>query len=388
MAGLDKKNLVILGGLDVNFKEDLIRLSSQITERKQHIHNEEMTKQALIIPFLQVLGYDVFNPLEVMPEYVTDIGRKKGEKVDYAVFKNGNPIMFIEAKLVGDHLKNHGIQLARYFNATPEVRFALLTNGTEYKFYTDLDRNNVMDDYSFIKVDITNLTDVDIEILSRFRKEEFVTEELINYASELVYTSNINKKLKEIFKNPPDEFVRYLIKDFSDARLTANVIEKFRPIVKKSISLALLDIVSQGILKGEAVVESAQIKLIEDKEVEPEKPKRVVNTTENELMFFNEVKDILHNAGFDTSELGYKDTTAYFGIYNKNILNWFLRINLDSSSQYLITKLPVEDAEKLSHGLKVETAPKGHGESRVYIQSFDDFKKTHDLIKECYNRIA
>ena len=72
----------------MKFKENIEKFVSQINSRKEHIQNEEMTKQSLIIPFIQLLGYDVFNPIEVKPEYSADFGNKKGEKVDYAIFKD------------------------------------------------------------------------------------------------------------------------------------------------------------------------------------------------------------------------------------------------------------------------------------------------------------
>jgi len=141
----------------MSFREELQKLSVQIVERKKHITNEEMTKQSLIIPFLQVLGYDVFNPLEVKSEYISDFGKKKGEKVDYAVFKDNKPIIFIEAKAVTENIDTHSSQLARYFNATPEVKLAIITNGVEYRFYTDVDANNIMDENPFAVIDITDL---------------------------------------------------------------------------------------------------------------------------------------------------------------------------------------------------------------------------------------
>lgn len=376
----------------MNFKEDLQKLSGQVVERMQHITNEEMTKQALIIPLFQVLGYDVFNPLEVMPEYVADIGRKKGEKVDYAIFKDGMPILFVEAKPVNDDLTRHSAQLARYFNATPDVRFAILTNGIQYKFFTDLNKNNVMDDNSFIKLNITCLKDIDIEILSRFRKCNFITDELLNYASEIIYTSSINKKLNEIFKNPPDEFIRYLIKDFSDTRITTNVIERFRPIVKKSISLALLDIVSQGILKEEANEVNNEAAATSEDVFEEKtenngstRRKREIITTEDELKSYEMIRELLEHAGKDISGVNYKDTTIYFGIYNNNVTNWFIRLNLDSANKHIITKLPLEKAEQLAGGFKVEPAQKGNGESRIFIEEIENIKELSQLIIECYN---
>lgn len=157
----------------MGFREDLQRLSIQASEKRRYIAYEEMTKQTLIIPFLQVLGYDVFNPLEVRPEYIADFGKKKGEKVDYAIFKDTSPIIFIEAKAVNEELNNHCAQLERYFNSSPNVRLAILTNGIEYRFFTDLDKSNIMDDNPFFKFNITALLENDkdspISQQSRFK---------------------------------------------------------------------------------------------------------------------------------------------------------------------------------------------------------------------------
>ncbi len=383
----------------MKFKEDLQKLSVQIAERRKYVTNEEMTKQVLVIPFLQVLGYDVFNPLEVRPEYLADFGKRKSEKVDYAIFKDGEPIMFIEVKTINETLENYNTQLARYFNATPEVRVAVLTNGIEYKFFTDLDKNNIMDETPFYKVDITNLTDADVEILSKFKKEHFQTSEIVKCAEELIYTSNLNNKLRNIFKDPPDEFIRYLIKDFSDTRITSNVIERFRPIVKKSISMAILELVRQGLFPedvGAKVGEKTEE--ISEKDTESrEEPddaqklqttKKPIVTTEEEIQGFEQVKSILNEAGKDTSEVNYKDTTAYFGIFYRNIFNWFLRLNLGGSRKFITTRLPVERVQGLATGFEVEQAPKTHGESRVFIESIEDLPKLKELIIACFDEVA
>lgn len=376
----------------LSFKEELQRLSVQIIERKGHITNEEMTKQALIIPFFQVLGYDVFNPLEVKSEYISDFGKKKGEKVDYAIFKDGKPIIFIEAKAVTENLANHDSQLARYFNATPEVKLAVLTNGIIYKFFTDVDANNIMDESPFAIIDIIDLSPNDIEVLTRFKKEAFETESLVKYAEDLIYTSNLNTKLKELFKNPSDDFIRYLIKDFSDSRITSNVVERFRPIVKKSISNAILDIVSQGIFQQEAAPTEDEklaptINEVINEEEQPAKKQAI--TTEEELKAFEIIKNILVANGKNISELQYKDTINYFGIHFKNIFNWFIRLRLDSLNKNLIIRLPAETVRTLSD-FKTEQASKAHGEnsSQVFIQSVDDLTKLEKVIVRCYEEVT
>lgn len=373
----------------MKFKEDLQRLSVQVSERKQHIINEEMTKQALIIPFLQVLGFDVFNPLEVMPEFVADFGKKKGEKVDYAIFKNNKPIIFIEAKAVTENSSSHDAQLARYFNSTPEVKLAIITNGVIYKFFTDLDTNNVMDANPFTTIDITNLSPGDIEILNRFRKDIFDTDALVKYAEELIYTSNLNNKLRELFKNPPDDFIRYLIKDFSDTRITTNVIERFRPIVKKSIQNALLELVSQGLSNSAPPEETTEINIQHTNEPEIEvKTKKEINTTDEELRFFEIIKKILASYNKNVSDLGYKDTTSYFAIYNKNVNNWFIRAKIERQNKFIITKIPADKVMELADSFRVESAPKGHGESRVFINSIEDLNRLANLVVECFNDIT
>ncbi len=376
----------------MTFKEELQKLSVQITERKKHITNEEMTKQALIIPFLQVLGYDVFNPLEVKPEYDSDFARKKGEKVDYAIYKNDKPIIFIEAKVISEDPTSHDAQLARYFNATPEVKLAMITNGVTYKFFTDLDANNIMDDNPFAVIDITDLSPVDIEILDKFRKEAFDTELLVKYAEDLIYTTNLNNKLRELFKNPPDDFIRYLIKDLSDSKITSNVIERFRPIVKKSIQNALLDMVSQSLSQSALPEEIATDDLpvgesADDADLEVKTRKDII-TTEDELKCFEMVKKYLLDAGKNINEVSYKDTASYFGILNKNIFNWFVRINLNSQNKFIITRLTVDKVIQLASGFKVEPAPKGLGESRIYINGADDLNKLDKLIVECFNDVT
>lgn len=123
------------------FKEDLKFLSNRVSTLKESIGTEEATKTSLIMPFFQLLGYDVFNPTEFVPEFTADVGIKKGEKVDYAIILDSIPVMLVEAKSIKEKLTKHDSQLFRYFGTTTS-RFGILTNGEEYKFFTDLDEPN------------------------------------------------------------------------------------------------------------------------------------------------------------------------------------------------------------------------------------------------------
>ena len=131
-------------------------LAEKVIKLKGQFDTEESTKHAFVLPFINLLGYDTFDPTEVVPEFVADIGLKKGEKVDYAIFQQGVPIIIIECKNWKEKLNAHNSQLFRYFHTT-KTRFALLTNGIEYRFYTDLEATNIMDEKPFLEFDITQI---------------------------------------------------------------------------------------------------------------------------------------------------------------------------------------------------------------------------------------
>jgi len=148
----------------MELQEKMYNLSERIKQLKENIQTEEATKQSFILPFFQALGYDVFNPLEFIPEFTADVGIKKHEKVDYAILQEGKPLILIEAKSCNEKLDKHDSQLFRYFGTT-ESKFAILTNGIIYKFYSDLDQPNVMDSQPFYVLDMMDLSDQAIQYL-------------------------------------------------------------------------------------------------------------------------------------------------------------------------------------------------------------------------------
>ena len=170
----------------MDFKDAIKQLADRVGKLKDNIQTEEATKNAFIMPFINALGYDVFNPLEVLPEMTCDIGTKKGEKIDYAIMKDDQPILLIECKHWKQDLNLHDNQLLRYFNVS-KAKFGLLTNGIIYRFYTDLKEPNIMDDKPFLEVDITDLRDNQIEELKKFHKSYFDVDNILNSASELKY---------------------------------------------------------------------------------------------------------------------------------------------------------------------------------------------------------
>ncbi|MCD8177888.1 MAG: type I restriction enzyme HsdR N-terminal domain-containing protein, partial [Tannerellaceae bacterium] len=146
----------------MDFKDVIKQLAERVIKMKDSILTEEATKTAFVLPFINALGYDVFNPMEVLPEFICDIGTKKGEKIDYAIIKEDEPIILIECKHCGQDLNLHDNQLLRYFHVS-KAKFGILTNGIIYKFYTDLEKENIMDKKPFFEFNFLDIKDEHIE---------------------------------------------------------------------------------------------------------------------------------------------------------------------------------------------------------------------------------
>ena len=203
----------------MDFKDAILQLSERIEKQRDSISTEEATKNAFIMPMISILGYDIFNPFEVVPEMDCDITKKKGEKIDYAIMKGDEPIILIESKHCKQNLNLHETQLKKYFVAS-NARFGVLTNGIEYNFYTDLDKANIMDDKPFLVVNMLNLSDNDIEQLKKFHKSYYNEQEILSIAAQLQIILAIKELIINDFQNPSPEFVRYFIRERSDPEYT------------------------------------------------------------------------------------------------------------------------------------------------------------------------
>ena len=216
--------------INMDFTEEIKQFAQRVTTMTPSITNEESTKMSMIIPFFQLLGYDVFNPNEFYPEYTADIGIKKGEKVDYAILNNGSPEILIECKWCGESLTKHDSQLFRYF-ATCPAKFAILTNGLRYKFYTDLDEANKMDMTPFLEIDMANLRDTSVNALKKFCKDSFDKDSIFSVASELKYSSLIKDWLRKQSTEISDDFAKTILSDIYDGLKTQKIIDKFKGLL-------------------------------------------------------------------------------------------------------------------------------------------------------------
>tara|TARA_R110000850_G_scaffold271198_1_gene405196 strand:+ start:3171 stop:4259 length:1089 start_codon:yes stop_codon:yes gene_type:complete len=226
----------------MDLKDKLDELAGRVKRQLEHVETEEAVKTAFILPFLNALGYDVFNPAEVIPELTADHGVKKGEKVDYAVKLNDQIIMLIECKQPGALLEaKYAGQLFRYFAVT-EARFGVLTDGIKYVFFSDLDKENKMDERPFFEFDLHDYSEDDVEELKKFSKPVFNLEDIISTASNLKYTRGlINEIRKEMTESPSEELVRVLCSRVYDGRFTAPVKDQFTNLVKKAFETFLME---------------------------------------------------------------------------------------------------------------------------------------------------
>jgi hypothetical protein len=230
--------------------DSLRALAGRLEKTLDLIKTEEATKNSMIMPLIQLLGYNVFDPLEVTPEYVSDVGTKKGEKVDYAILKDGSPIMLFECKKSGDSLNiNHAGQLFRYFHVT-SVRFGVLTNGIEYKFFSDLELPNKMDEKPFFEFNLLNFKERDVEELKKFAKSAFDLDSILSNANDLKYARLVKNKLNSWVTEPPEEFVRLIAADLiENKRITSAIREQFTTITKRAFEQLISEKINDR-LKG------------------------------------------------------------------------------------------------------------------------------------------
>jgi hypothetical protein len=224
-------------------------LAARLESLKSTISTEEATKHALVMPFLQALGFNVFDPTEVVPEFNADVGTKKNEKVDYAIIRNGEPIIFIECKALGATLSaKHESQLFRYYSTT-SCRLAVLTNGTTYQFFGDLHKQNIMDDKHFFSFNLEDYDEEDLKNLRLISKEEFDIDRIMESASQLFMQRKVMERLRALFSDLDDDFIRFVAGPITERVMTKKAIDDLRPIVKAAWSQMVNDQINERFQK-------------------------------------------------------------------------------------------------------------------------------------------
>ncbi|MBF4577044.1 type I restriction endonuclease [Frondihabitans sp. VKM Ac-2883] len=365
----------------MEFAERLAALALKVKNQRAAIQTEEATKNAFIMPFIStILGYDVFNPLEVVPEFTADVGVKKGEKIDYAIMRDGEVQILIECKKSTEPLKiEHASQLFRYFAVT-NARIAVLTNGETYQFYTDLDAANRMDDKPFLVLDLSDIDETLLPELEKLTKEVFDLDSVISAAEELKYVGALKRAIAAEFREPADDWVKFFTNRVYDGTYTQKVREQFTVLVAKAAKQYLNEQVNDrlktalgstafpsapvaqapaSVMSSEPVVESD---LDRDTEIE---------TTLEELEGYQIVKAIACSE-VKPQRVAHRDQKSYFAILlDDNNRKPIARLHFNGKRQKY---LGVFDAEK--------------NETRHPIDALDEIYEHADAIREAVKTFA
>lgn len=357
----------------MEFYESLNSLAAKIRQQSANITTEEATKNAFVMPFIKtVLGYDVFDPTEVVPEFVCDVGIKKGEKIDYAIFKDGQVQILIECKKIGEPLNvNHASQLFRYFHVTT-ARISILTNGRVYKFFTDLEASNKMDEKPFLELDLLDIDEHAVPELLKLTRSAFDVDSILSAAGELKYIGQLKRELAGQLNEPCEEFLRFFVSRVYDGPITARVREQFQPLMQKAIAQFTGDLINDRLksaMTGTAtqtlVAPTAQPNTAEAGQQEAaadDEEESSIDTTPEELEGFFVVKSIVRTVA-DPARIGHRDTKSYFGIL------------LDDNNRKPVCRLHFNRAQKY---LGILDADKK--ETRHPISSLDDIYSFSDQL--------
>jgi len=355
----------------MDFFEKLTSLAAKVRLQGPAIQTEEATKNAFVMPFINtVLGYDVFDPLEVMPEFVCDVGTKKGEKIDYAIMKDGEVQILIECKKIGESLSiNHASQLFRYFHVT-SARISILTNGQVYRFFTDLDAPNKMDEKPFLELDLLDIDEYSVPELIKLTKSAFDVDSIINAAGELKYVSQLKKLIGTQVSKPEDDFVKFFASRVYEGVITQKVREQFYELTRKALAQFLNDQINdrlksamsgviQPLLASIPVTNSAKADAQDRDETEDK-----ILTTLEELEGYHIVRAVVRSV-VDAKRIVQRDTQSYFGVLlDDNNRKPICRLHFNRSQKYL----GIFDEEK--------------NETRHAISSIDEIYEYADQLKK------
>jgi len=286
----------------------ITELSKMAREHREVLLTEEAAKNALVMPFLQALGYNVFDPGEVVPEFTCDVGIKKGEKVDYALCLDGKITILVECKPANSELSvSHASQLFRYF-ATTDARVAILTNGVIYKFFSDVDTPNRMDDQPFFTFSLEQVRKQDLRTLESFTKGSFNIDQILKEAGNLKTQSLVMKELQTEFQEPSEEFVRLIASKVHKGRLTGQVKETFRQLIINSVSSLIRERVYERLNSALTATNPA-----EEEDADSGGKTEATLTTQEEVDGFNIVRAIASRL-VDPKRIVMRDAQSYCAI--------------------------------------------------------------------------
>ncbi|MDD7928355.1 type I restriction endonuclease [Microbacterium thalli] len=327
----------------MEFQDRLSALAAKVVNQAAVIGTEEATKNAFVMPFIStILGYDVFDPLEVVPEFTADVGIKRGEKVDYAIMRDGEVQILIECKAsTGAPKIEHASQLFRYFSTT-NARIAALTNGVIWQFFTDLDAPNRMDAKPFLVLDLLDIDETLIPEVQKLSKDSFDLESIISAAEELKYVGALKREIASQFREPSDEWIKFFTQRVYDGAYTARVREQFTTLVTKASRQFLTESVNDRLKTALGAniavrpVAEAIVPISSEAEVEKDLERDTeIETTLEELEGYQIVKAIACGE-IKPQRVTHRDAKSYFAVLlDDNNRKPIARLHFNSRQKYL-----------------------------------------------------
>ncbi|MDR0284970.1 MAG: type I restriction enzyme HsdR N-terminal domain-containing protein [Propionibacteriaceae bacterium] len=361
----------------MDIAEAVVSLGKRVRDHEALIETEEATKNAFIMPFIsQVLGYDVFNPLEVVPEFVADVGIKKGEKIDYAIMQGGAVQILVECKKIRTDLTlENASQLFRYFTVS-KAKIALLTNGRIYEFYSDLDESNVMDAKPFLRIDITDVPTRSIAHLKKLGKESFDLDGVLSTARRLKYIVEMKQVLGNELRNPSEEFVRLITRRVYRRPVTTKITEEFTGFLAEAANQLLDDEASTRLKKALQDDSAADAPARQAEEPSNPEPTRAMpETTPEELEAFGMVKSYCLSvvAG---SRLAYRDGLHYMSVL------------VDDNNRKPVVRLYLNNPKQRRVGVFAPDGAGGRTETLHDLTTIDDLQQFADDIRQAAQMYA
>ena len=372
--------------------DDLFAHAEQIKDKLPHVRGEESTKQALVIPLLRLLGYDVYDPREIRPEYTADFAIKRSgqlEKVDYAILAGGAPQIFVECKSHEQALEDHTGQLAKYFNATPIVRVAILTNGLRVKVFTDLQQPNMLDPTPWIEIDLLQPKGIELEALRKLRKSDFSVEDIIAHAERTVYFRKMADFVTAMLREPNEAFVRFVASEvFPSVRLMPKVIERLTPIFKDAIQAAVLDSVAKS-FASPAVAGDTEVPPVPENSAQaadaPNEREKNIVTTPEETRCFEMISSWIHEVQPDATVVP-RDSLQYFAVNLGNVRTWFVRFNVQTAPYWIAFRhITPEELKNLAPGADI-LGNAGFGDCRASLGGYQDVVKFRTALLTAHAR--
>lgn len=341
----------------------LAMLSDKVRSQSSAMATEEAVKTAVVLPFFHALGYDVFDPSEVVPEFTADAVGKKGEKVDYAIKVDGEIRILVECKPITTTLeKVHLSQLFRYFTVTP-AKFAVLTNGRTFHFHTDLEEPNKLDARPFLTFDLADIQPHLVAELRKFEKAGFDVDGILATAERLKYTSALKNEINRLIENPSEEFVRIISAGLYEGRFTSAVKEQFSALVKSAFREVIRDAVANRLSSALAVTEQVT------DGPEPLADEDEIITTEEEREGYMIVKAIVRDT-IRPSRICMRDARSYCAVL------------VDNNNRKPLTRL------HFNRALKYIGLFDGEKEERVAIETLDHIYDFTDRLRETAAKYA